>query len=635
MSFRTIISHATVGFVVSAGLATLYLTPPHGDLPQRLRPGLRAPRSVQPGKLQSNDPRLQGVDPIGYQAEGPSPISLDEVPRPEPADSPYVRGGNRLASRFTDLQVASAQAAAAAAQPTSAGVQNLDGSFRPVGQKPFLLGGFDAIDASDCCRGTGFAAVVPPDPDLAVGPHHVIVVVNTAFEVFDKSGRSLTGPIQFSTFFDPTRGGTSPGAGTPTPGCSAYADAFGDGRQFGAVFDPDVVYDEQADRFVVGIDGNGDSFCVAASQTGDPTGLWNRYGFPTDVAGAFFDFPHMGVGVDAIYMGSNQFGGSLPFGFQGRVFAMNKAHLYAGTALAVVTRELAPAGKEGPLNLKLDGTPQPAQLHGAAQGTFPTSGPHHIMGEFFDGKSHAVYAWNDPFGANTFDLVGDVDLAAASGVPCEGFSCFPIPWPQKGSPEILQSNDYRGQETEYRNGKLWTTQTISCNPGKGTRNCVRWAQIDPTRVVPGVLAQSGFPLASGTAGVLQAGVIGSDWDHRTFPSLAANHCEDMAIGYSFTRAPGASGGTWYPSIFVAGRQRDEAPGRIAGERLLKKALTPYSSFQDNGGAIPERWGDYTGMTIAPDGQTFWYVGEYARQGAPNPFANWGTFVGAFHYPACQ
>ena len=69
--------------------------------------------------------------------------------------------------------------------------------------------------------------------------------------------------------------------------------------QRGAVFDPDVVYDEAEDRFVIGIDGNGDSYCVAASQTGDPTGAWYRYGFPTDVNGAFFDFPHMGVGGEA------------------------------------------------------------------------------------------------------------------------------------------------------------------------------------------------------------------------------------------------------------------------------------------------------------------------------------------------
>ena len=86
-----------------------------------------------------------------------------------------------------------------------------------------------------------------------------------------------------------------------------------------------------------------------------------------------------------------------------------------------------------------------------------------------------------------------MDLATASGVPCPDFSCFPVSWPQKGSPEILASNDYRGQETKVQGGTLWTTQTISCNPGKGTSDCVHWAQIDPSLVKPAP-DQTAFPL---------------------------------------------------------------------------------------------------------------------------------------------
>jgi hypothetical protein len=595
--------------------------------PQRLKPAMRAPIDAPQGKKAG---KINGRGTIRYTAEGPSAIELRDVPREAAGaatDLP-VRGGKRIESRFSDEQVAAA-VAAAKAQKKSAFVQNFDGSQKPVGPKIKLSSEFDAIDAGDCCQGTRFSAYVPPDPDLAVGPDHVIVVVNTAFEVFDKQGRSLTGPIQFATFFDPTQGGSNTNPGSPTPGCTAFTLQFS--AQRSAVFDPDVVYDEAEDRFVIGIDGNGDSYCVAASQTGDPTGAWYRYGFPTDVNGAFFDFPHMGVGVDAIYMGSNQFGGSLPYGFEGRVFAMDKGAMYNGAPLPVVTRELAAAGKEGPLNIKLDGTPQPAHI----QGAFPSGGPHYIMGEFFDGKSHAVYGWTAPFGANAFDLVGDVDLAAASGVACEGFSCFPVDWPQKGSVEIITANDYRGQETKQRDGRLWTTQTVSCNPGKGTRNCVRWAEIDPTEVEPGNLAPGGFPLVSGTSGVVQAGVFGSDWGYRTFPSIAVNACGDMAVGYSFSAAPANSGGTWYPSVYVNGRAVGDPSGKVGGERLLKKAEVPYSSFQDNGGQFGERWGDYSGMASDPDGKTFWYVGEYARPNTPNPFANWGTYVGSFRFNSCD
>lgn len=590
----------------------------------RMRPTIRAPKQIKEnkGKKKGKQPKLQGEGTLQHTGGGASVIQLAEVPRTAsaPGQSVGPRGGLKIESRFDDAQVVQAQANAAG-QPSSDAVQNLDGSQKPVGQKPKLGVNFDAIDVSDCCEGTKFSAFVPPDPDIAVGPDHVIVVVNSAFEIFDKRGNSLSGPVQFATFFDPTEGGENPAGGSPTPECTAFSEFLNTGIQVGAVFDPDVLYDAENDRFILGIDGDGDSFCIAATQTGDPLGAWNRYGFPADVNGAFFDFPHMGIGDTVILVGSNQFGGALPFGFEGRVFAVDKQALYTGAPLPMVTREVKPASMG--FNVKLDGTPQPAQA--------PIGDNNYIMTEFFDGKVHSVYSWKDPFGADDFDIVGDVDLAASSNVPCDNFSCFPIPWTQKGSPELLQANDWRGQETKVSNGTLWTTQTISCNPGKGVQNCVRWAQIDPTEVVPAP-DQAAFPLDAGVDGVIQAGVFGSDFSSRQFPSIAANNCNAMAVGYSYTRAPGAAGATEYPSIFVAGRNGGDPLGFVGGERRLKKGETFYRSFQDNGGQVPVRWGDYTGMAVDPDGSTFWYVGEYARPNTDNPSTNWGTYVGAFTVP---
>ena len=594
---------------------------------QRPRPAMRAPVLLRRSSALAPVP-LRGEGSIHYAADGPSTIAIADVPREsrgislEEATQRYVRGGPRIESLFTDQDVLNAQAWAWG-KHRSRGVQVVAGlgAEEPSGffakflkRGPKLKRSWDAIDGRDCCEGTGFSAFVPPDPDMAVGPDHVIVVVNTAFEVYDKKGEVLVPATELSTFFDGTEG------------CTAFAPIPGFPGLFGATFDPDVVYDEEHDRFVMGIDGNGTDYCVAATVTGDPTGAWNRYGFPTNVNGAFFDFPHMGVGLDAIYMGSNQFGGTLPFGFEGRVFAMDKLAMYNGDPLQVVTREVTPAGEP---NIRLDGTPQPAQLHGFRQKTWPRGGPHYIMTEYFDGKVHSVYAWNDPFGRDEFDLVGDVDLAAATGVECENFSCFPVPWPQAGSPEILEANDFRGQETEYRNGRLWTSQTISCNPGDGTVDCIRWAEIRPTRVEPGVLNLDTFELVATTDGVRQAGVFASDGDFRSFPSLAVNHCNDMAIGYS------AGNAETFPSVYVSGRRFFDRRGEVRDEVLLKEGESAYTSFQDNGGAAPVRWGDYSGMTIDPDGSRFWYVGEYARDTSDpdnfNALASWATYVGAFEF----
>ena len=248
-----------------------------------------------------------------------------------------VAGGDRIESKFTDEQIAAAMAAANA-QPKSAAIQNVDGSQKPVGFKAKRLvwsstASTPVIAAPRQVSSTLFAQSCPGRTD------HLIVVVNISFEIYDKQGTSLLGPVPFAQFFD------------GTPGCTAF-----DGAGFAGVFDPDVVYDIVNDRFILGIDGDGTDFCVAATQTGDPLGGWNRYGFPTNVAGAFFDFPHMGVGEEAIFMGSNQFGGALPYGFEGRVFAMSKDDMYSGIrCLLLPVSWRLPVSRES--QRQVDGTP--------------------------------------------------------------------------------------------------------------------------------------------------------------------------------------------------------------------------------------------------------------------------------------
>ena len=546
----------------------------------RLRPAMTAPPEVI--KRNQQDPnrtiRVSG-DQTVYSGTAASRVVMSNLPDPAtvttiPADDGTVRvaGGAQIESPMSDDAVAAAIANAAINAPKE-GMQKLRlGSRGNSGPK--IKSSFDAIGAENCCNDpVPFTATVPPDPDIAVGPDHVIVVVNVSFAIYDKGGNALLPPTPFSSFF----AGVDPACGPGGP------------------FDPDVVFDESTGQFILGVDGNGTDYCIAMTTGGDPLGEWNRFAFPADINGEFFDFPHMGVGVDAVYVGSNQFGA----GFAGgRVFAVNKDDLMSGDPLRVVQR-LVP---------NFNSTPQPAQLHGVSRGNYPTEGPDYIMTEFFDGNNHSVWAWNDPFGADEFTLLGDVDLATASGVACDGGSCFPVPVVQKDSTVPLAGNDWRGQETKYRDGKLWTAQTISCDPGTGVVNCVRWAQIDPSAVTPG----------SSTDGVLNAGVISAeDGNSRWFPSVDVDACGNMAVGYSI------SGPDIFPSVAVTGRKFNDRYGEVRNEFVTVNGTEPYRSFQNP--AAPNRWGDYSGMAVDPDGGRFWYVGEYARA-SENPFANWATYV---------
>lgn len=457
-------------------------------------------------------------------------------------------------------EMAELQAAALRLAP-SASVQVASSS--PSLNAPTTQTGFDSIDYTECCGGGGN---VPPDPEIAAGPNHVIAVVNVAFEIYDTNGNSLVGPTTFQSFMN------------SNPACTG-------------VFDPNAVYDEQADRFVLGIDADGSAYCVAVSQTSDPTGSWNIYAFST--GSDFFDYPHAGVGNDAIYMGANLFrcrGPRCSF-FESRVWAFDKWAMYNGQAVTSVSRGL-PTSED---------TPQPLNLHGWSQGTWPASGPHYFFTNTnFNGQTYSVWSWNDPFGANTLSLVGTVNLQTYTGVTAG----VPVDVPQLGGQNI-QANDFRPQDFEYRNGYAWSVQTIACNPGGGTVNCIRWSQIDPA-----------------TATIVDAGVYASNGEYRFFGDLAVNACDDMAVGYT------KSSTSIYPGIWVTGRQSGDPAGTLQAETQLKAGEIAYTSFETS---APRRWGDYTGMTIAPDGVTFWYLGEYSKNTGTTD-GRWGTYIGAFSYP---
>jgi len=433
---------------------------------------------------------------------------------------------------------------------------------------------FDSLDITECC---GAGAFVPPDPELAVGPDHIIAVVNAAFEIYSKSGNKLVPSVTFETLFN------------GVPGCSI-------GNQ---LFDPNVLYDEQANRYMLGIDADGIYYCAAVSQSADPTGVWIRYRFPVNSGGVGFDYPHAGIGRDAIYLGGNTFSGNTYAG--AKVFAFDKWAMYAGAGTSWQERSLGASQH----------TPQPANLHGFLQGTWPSSGPHYIItGSDFEGENYSVYAWQSPFSSNSFYQTGSFNLDQATGVPAG----MPVNVPQPLGYGLILANDWRPQDAEYRNGYLWTTNTVSCNPGTGTVDCLRWAQVNPTN-----------------AQVIQSGVLASNGGYRFFSDLAVNDCGDMAIGYtktdpSNTNQPPSS--NWgFPGVFVSGRKVSGPQGLLGSELSVKLSNVPYSAFDD----APYRWGDYTGFTSDPNGLDLWYLGQYSKD-TESLSGLWGTYIGKVSFP---
>jgi hypothetical protein len=96
----------------------------------------------------------------------------------------------------------------------------------------------------------------------------------------------------------------------------------------------------------------------------------------------------------------------------------------------------------------------------------------------------------------------------------------------------------------------------------------------------------------------------------------------MALGYS------ASSATLNPEIRYAGRLASDPLNTLPqGEATLTVGGGSQSGTCGGGTCI--RWGDYSAMSLDPDGCTFWYTQEYyAATGL-----NWHTRVGAFRFDA--
>lgn len=431
---------------------------------------------------------------------------------------------------------------------------------------------FKSIDYTQSQQG------VPPDPDIMVGKDHIVVGVNTSFQVFDKTGTSLVGPTLYETFW-----GSNCATGASTV----------------VMFDPYSGYDEENGRYVMGITaydtavngGDNGWACIAVSQTDSATGQWYLYSFdgnPGTGTDYFFDYPHIGIGQDALYLGSNMFGASF---VRNHIFAFDKDAMYAGQTANSVKINI------GSNNFTI----QPAKLKGYLTGGWPTNAnePHYFVDAQYGNNQNTltVWAFSDPWGTPSFTSVGTVTVNSYS---------LTVDQPQQGGSNI-QGNDNRLLDVEYWGGKLWATHAIGCNPGGGTVNCVRWYEID---------------ISSGTPSLVQQGTFSSGSTYRSFPDLGVNACGDMMVGYTMTSS------SMYPSVYVAGREAADAAGTLKSETLVHAGEDYYTAYD----SVPRRWGDYTGMALDPDGRTFWYVGEYSRNQAT---ARWSTWVSAHTWSACN
>jgi hypothetical protein len=458
---------------------------------------------------------------------------------------------------------------------------------------PAPLTTFDGLDFAT------WGAGHPPDTNGDVGPNYYIQTINTSIGVFRKSDGVRVAAFTFNTFMSQGHFGN-----------------LCDTNNFG---DPVVLYDSFEDRWIITdfafqlssgnvVNPPGSFQCFAVSMNGDPvTGGWNFYSINT--TGGLGDYPKLGIWPDGLYMSVNMFGYPSGAPFQDtRLYALNKAQMYAGSPTVKVVSFDLPSDQFTviPANARLQ------------TGTPPTGSPNYFASvwNFLD----SVQIWKfhvdwDHLPLST--VTGASDATAASWweqYSRSGTSTAPTTANFNDTlyPRLMVQNQYSnlaGAES------LWLSHTVGAgNPGPANvtsaQSAVRYYQVN---VTGGTVAAS----------LPQAFTYSPDATvFRYMPSVAVNRAGDLAMGYTTSNA------TTNPTLSYAGRLAADAPNTITFSEQLLFAGT--GSQSGTCGTTCTRWGDYSAMTLDPDGCKFWYTNEYyATTGL-----NHQTRIGAFVYPSC-
>jgi hypothetical protein len=274
----------------------------------------------------------------------------------------------------------------------------------------------------------------PPDPDLAVGPNHIVAVVNVDMRFFDKDGTQTFNTPMESWF------GTT-----------------------GFVFDPVALYDAAVDRFVVAAiehDGNVDIINIAVSDDNDPNGSWYKYRFNVDSICGFIDFDNLGSSADAYFLVADCFGGQGNF-----IHIMDKAPMLNGNPVTLTSIQT---------NASL--------ISNGATKNYDNEIGYFASSWALGSPKLKIYAVTDPSGTATLEKV-NLNVGAWSNPPGAK---------QLGSSNRVATIDYRIKNGVVRDGFLY----LAHNVGHNSVCHVRWYKINlngwPTSGVNPTLEDSGY-----------------------------------------------------------------------------------------------------------------------------------------------
>jgi hypothetical protein len=329
-----------------------------------------------------------------------------------------------------------------------------------------------SIGANFTGSSSGQSGFFPPDTMGAVGPNHVVELINGRYAAYDRTG-NLQDSSSLNAFW------TSAGA-TPSGSFS---------------FDPRIVYDAHTSRwFATAVDnaGGANNFLVGVSNSSDPTAGWSAYSIDSDADDSnWADFPMLGLNRDNVVISANMFplsSGSVTTGF----VVVDKSDLISGT-LTTTTYEDVSASDTG-------FTPQPVfDLDNNGE-------PLNILSSF-----------NKPGGSLKKSSIDSSALNTADGFISVSSRNAPPDIDQPGSKADIDAGDNRfsgnvvQQNIGRANDSLWAAHGVEVNG----RAAIEWYEIDAV-----------------TDAVIQSGLIDDVALAINYPSISVNDFGDVLIGFS-------------------------------------------------------------------------------------------------------
>ncbi|MFQ3596838.1 MAG: T9SS type A sorting domain-containing protein [Chloroherpetonaceae bacterium] len=399
---------------------------------------------------------------------------------------------------------------------------------------------------------------IPPDPHCAVGPNHVIFVDNGRIRILDKKGNALR-TINANTWYS----NVQPGVGA---------------------FDCKILYDHHDNRWImVWLDQDNAAqrglFLLSVSDDENPLGTWYNWALPSNrngntLNGGWGDYQGVGFDSEAIYITANNFtfGGSYQYT---TLRIIEKSQLYANTAGQVDWIDF--------WNLRDSGSDvfgiRPSIVWGNPGEYYLVSVPR-----FFSGNTYfTIFKLTNPTTTPQLSTVR---------VPVTAWSLAPNANQLGGSTTLLESGGSNVRnEPVYRDGHLYAVHAVA----SGTGNQFSSARYVKIRV-------SDNSVASDVA-------FGANGFWHTYPAIMVDQDDNLAITFS------RSGQTEFIGAYYTWKLSSDATLRPS-ETIQAGRGNYVVTF----GGTRNRWGDYNGIALDPNGSGIWMFTEYAA--ATNTWGNW-------------